>query len=68
MKESAVCVTSGIKFEGEEPYIETRARVIHSAHQSLPEGRVLVVRTPILPPGASDEEIRAATTTEIIYD
>ncbi len=53
MKKSEVCVTSGVRFDGEEPFIETRARVIRSADASLPEGKVFVLRTPILPPGAS---------------
>ena len=68
MNKSEVCVTSGVRFDGEEPFIETRARVIRSADASLPEGKVFVLRTPILPPGASDEEVRASTTMQILDD
>jgi hypothetical protein len=52
--------------ETETPYIETRARVIRGEHPDLPAGKVMVMRTPILPPGASEEEIREASTTEIV--
>jgi hypothetical protein len=50
------------------PYIETRARVIRGEDPNLPAGKVMVTRTPILPPGASEEEIRRASTTEIVDD
>jgi hypothetical protein len=51
------------------PYVETRARVISSPDGSLPGGKVLVMKTPIFPPDfATDEQIRAATTTEIVED
>ncbi len=66
MKQSEVCVTSGVRFDGEDPFIETRARVIRSAAASLPEGTVFVLKTPILAPGASDEEVRASTTIQIL--
>ena len=66
MKKSEVCVTSGVRFDAENPFIETRARVIRSADASLPEGRVFVFKTPIPPPGTSDEEVRASTTMQIL--
>lgn len=68
MRKSEVCVTSGVQFDGEDPFIETRARVIRSADASLPEGRVFVFKTPIMPPGSSDEDIRAFTTMQILDD
>jgi hypothetical protein len=68
MKQSEVCVTLGVRFDGEDPFIETRARVIRSADASLPEGKVFVFKTPILPPGASDEEVRALTTMQVLDD
>jgi hypothetical protein len=66
MRKSLVSLTSGVRFDGERPYVEMRARVIRSVNDSLPAGKVMVVRTPIPPPGASDEEIRASTTMEIV--
>lgn len=66
MKSSYICTSCKVNFDNRTPYIETRARVIRSQKDGLPEGRVVVYRTPILPPGATDDEIRAATTTEII--
>ena len=66
MRRSKMCVTSGVRFDAGDPFIETRARVIRSADESLPQGRVFVFKTPILPPGASDEEVRASTTIQIL--
>jgi preprotein translocase subunit SecA len=50
------------------PYIETRARLIRGESAEVPRGKVMVTRMPILPPGASEEEMRAASTTEIVDD
>jgi hypothetical protein len=58
--------TVKVNFDGETPFIETRARVIRGEDPSLPAGKIMVMRTPILPPGASDEEIREASTKEIL--
>jgi len=66
MKSSFICTTCKVKFDNRTPYIETRVRVIRSQESGLPEGKVVIYKTPILPPGATDEEVRAATTTEII--
>jgi hypothetical protein len=66
MKSSYICTSCKVNFNKRTPYIETRVRVIRSQTDGLPEGKVVVYRTPILPPGATDDEIRAATTSEII--
>ncbi len=66
MKSSFICTTCKVNYDNKIPYIETRARVIRSHRNGLPEGKVVIYRTPILPPGATDDEVRAATTTEVI--
>ena len=67
MKKSTI--STRVCRDEELPYVETRARVISSPDGSFPEGRVLVMKTPIFPPNAAtDEQIRAATTTEIVED
>ena len=66
MKSSFICTTCKVKFDNRTPYIETRVRVIRSQESGLPEGKVVIYRTPILFPGATDDEVRAATTTEVI--
>ncbi len=68
MNESIVSTECKVHHEEETPYVETRARVISSPDGALPEGKVLIMKTPILPPGATDEEIRASTTMEIVDD
>ena len=65
MRRTEVAVTTGVRFYGENPFIETKARVIHSADSSLPEGRVFIFKTPILPPGATEAEIRASTKMQV---
>lgn len=49
------------------PVIETRARAI-GAGCPIPEGKVLVVRTPILPPNATEARIRAGVTMQLVDD
>ena len=67
MKKSAI--STRVCRDKDLPYVETRARVISSPDGSLPEGRVLVMKTPIFPPNAAtDEQIRASTTTEVVED
>ena len=68
MSDNEVLTTVGVQFNGEEPYIETRARVLRSPDGSLPAGKVLVYKTPILSHEASEEELAALTTVEIIED
>lgn len=48
-------------------YVESRARGV-GARSPIPKGKVLVSRTPVLPPGATDEEILALTEEELIDD
>jgi hypothetical protein len=66
MNKPNVHVTFGVNFDGETPYIESTARVIEGELDELPKGKIMVTRTPILPPGASEEDHRKATTTEIL--
>ena len=66
MKSSFICTTCKVNFDNRTPYIETRVRVIRSQRDGLPEGKVVIYKTPILPPGATDEEVRAATTSEVV--
>ena len=66
MEKAIVDTTFTVNFDAETPYIETRARVIRGEDPSLPAGKVMVTRTPILPAGATLEEIREASTTEIV--
>lgn len=62
-------ISSRVCRDEDLPYVETRARVISSPDGSLPEGKVLVMKTPIFPPGAAtDEQIRAFTTKEIVEE
>ncbi len=65
MKKSLVDATFKLDFDRETPYIETRTRVISGKDPELPAGKVMVRRTPLLPPGASEEDYKKATTTEI---
>jgi hypothetical protein len=68
MKKPLFDTTLKVNFDGDIPFIETRARVIRGTDPELPAGKVMVMRTPILPPGASEEEYRVASTTEIVDD
>lgn len=68
MEENDVFTAASVRYDHGTPYIEMRARVLRSPDGTLPEGKVMVMKTPILPPGASEEEIRARTTTEILDD
>lgn len=60
--------TLSIAFHEGEPFIESRARPVGSGNALIPKGKMLVMRTPIFPPGTDDEAIRAATVTEIVDD
>ena len=60
MKGSRVNTELRVRFAGKTPYIETR-------EINLPSGKVRVLKTPILPPGASDKAIRAASTIEVFW-
>ena len=66
MSKPNVHVTFGVNSEGETPYIESTARVVEGELAELPKGKVMVTRTPILPPGASEEDHREATKTETV--
>ncbi len=69
MNKSAVSTQTRVCHDEKLPYVETRARVISSPDGILPEGKVLVMKTPIFPPdAATDEEIRASTTMEVVDD
>ena len=68
MEKPVFHTTFQVNFGDQGPYIESRARVIQGSDPDLPAGKVMVVRTPILPPGAAEEDIRRASTTEIIDD
>lgn len=48
-------------------YVESRARGV-GRRSPIPKGKVLVSRTPVLPPGASEEEILALSEEELIDD
>ncbi|MGH9319974.1 MAG: hypothetical protein ACRD3V_08805 [Vicinamibacteria bacterium] len=54
-------VTLRVTFHEGAPVIESRARWIR-------ERKTLIVRTPILPPGASDEEVAARTQRILIRE
>jgi hypothetical protein len=48
-----------------QPYIESRLRPVDDAADgSIPKGKILVVRTPLLRPGASEDE----TESELVDD
>jgi len=66
MKKALVDLTCKVDFDGETPYVETRSRVISGEDPELPAGTVRVTRTPLLPPGASEEDYRKATTAETV--
>ena len=66
MKKALVDMTFKVEFDGEAPYVETRSRVISGEDPELPVGTVRVMRTPLLPPGASEEDYRKATTAETV--
>jgi SEC-C motif len=61
--EISVCVT----FHKGQPFIESRARAVGN-DAPLPEGKILVLRTPILPPGTSLDAIEALTERELVDD
>lgn len=61
MTQPNVSVTMSVTFRDGRPVIESRFRPIGNCPTPIPKGKVLVLRTPIFPPGASDEQIRAAT-------
>ena len=56
-----MCVTLRIRYTNGRPFIETRARSLGKPAELIPRGKVLVVRTPVLPPGASEEAVRRGT-------
>jgi hypothetical protein len=66
MEKAWVDMMLKVDMDGDTPYIESRSRVISGEDPELPAGKVMVMRTPILPPGASEEDYRNATTTEIV--
>lgn len=65
--EGNVEITMGITIHKGQPFIESRARAV-GREAPLPQGKMLVVRTPILPPGASREDIEALTEQELVDD
>jgi hypothetical protein len=50
------------------PYVESRARPVGGGGGPIPEGKILVLRTPILCVGASDAEIERLTERELVDD
>lgn len=68
MKKPIVDTTFSVNVEGGTPFIESRARVISGELEGLPKGKIMVRKTPLLPPGASDEDYRRAATMEIVDD
>lgn len=68
MKNASVHYVTRVVVEGDRTFIETRARALGSGTTGLPPGKVLVARTPILPPGASEEELSRATETRVLDD
>lgn len=51
-------VSIGVTIRAGAPFIETRAR--------LAGGKIGILRTPILPPGANDEQVEALTEREVV--
>lgn len=68
MDKPNVEITMGVTFHRGKPFIESRARAVEGAQGPLPKGKILVVRTPILPSGASDADIQALTERELVDD
>jgi hypothetical protein len=68
MKQPNVHYVTRVVFEQGQPFIESRAKAIGDGTSALPLGKVLVSRTPILPPGASEEELSHATETRLEDD
>ena len=60
-----VSVTMTVTFRDGRPVIESRLQPLGDCRGPIPKGKVLVLRTPILPPGASDEQVRAATVRKL---
>jgi SEC-C motif len=67
MDEANVELAVGVTIHKGRPVIESRARAL-GAEGPIPEGKILVMRTPILPPGASEDDIEALTERELIDD
>lgn len=67
MDESKVEMSLGVTLHNGKPVIEMRARALEDGGP-IPKGKILVSRTPILPPGASEEEIEAATEETLVDD
>ncbi|HXV63169.1 MAG TPA: hypothetical protein VEK15_20890 [Vicinamibacteria bacterium] len=60
-----VSMTMTVTFHEGRPFIESRLRPLDDRNGPIPKGKMLVLRTPILPPGASEQEIRAATERKL---
>ena len=67
MSKGNVEMTLGITFQSGVPFIESRARAVGDG-TPIPKGKILVMRTPILPPGASEEETEALTERMLVDD
>ena len=67
-KDNVFEIAMGVTHDRGFPVIESRARPIGEGLSGLPRGKVLVLRTPILPPWASDEEIELLTERELVDD
>lgn len=67
MDDKRVEMSLGVTVHEGSPVIEMRARPLGDGGP-IPKGKILVSRTPILPPGASEEEIAASTREELIDD
>jgi hypothetical protein len=58
MEETFDRFSLGVTFRGGVPFVEARA--------CFEGGKISILRTPILPPGATDAQIEALTEREIV--
>jgi hypothetical protein len=68
MKKPSVHLTTRVTVDKNKPFIESRVFPFGEAGGPIPKGKILVIRMPILPPGASDEEIKAQMEQRLIDD
>lgn len=67
-KDANLQMTTRVTFEDGAPFIETRVAPLAGVPGPIPAGKVLIVRTPILPPGASEAEVRERMEERLIDD
>ena len=68
MKKPSVHLTTRITLDKDKSFIESRVSPFGASEGPIPNGKVLVIRMPILPPGASDDEIKAKTEQKLVDD